>query len=609
MSGKRKGGAEKAREKKRLLLLNASDKCYKLKDMFSKNSKLSNTPSTLKSDTNAVGQSNDRIVLNEIKDLVTVEKIYSSLSNDMFVDTSLKTMSNVTNLIMADKIDSSVSNDSIVPVHNNDPINQLPVNRLELRNRIRAGPYRPIMESYPKTMQGASERSFQKSWFEKYVWLEYSPSKDLAFCFPCRIFKGNNLNSSQLDDAFSKTGFCSWYRGINRFNKHQITKSHIFSTQAMADYLNTTSIDQQIDISRKEYISKCESDRLHNRKIMKRLIDITLCLVKGGRPFRGHDEGEKSNQKSLFKEIVNTFAKYEIVLKEHFENGPKNAKYTSNRIQNDLISSIHNVLIKKVKADLQNVYVSILADETSDVGHHEQLSIVIRYFDDQMNRPVETFLDLVRLVSVNAESIFTAISNIIHSKFGIGWSSIIAVCFDGASTMSGNIGEVQRKFKEMNANILYVHCYAHCLNLSLIDSITSNTSNKNQVVFNFLGSVQFLYSFIEGSPTRHAIFENIAKEHGSNLQTLKSCSTTRWACRSEAVNAIKHNYRALLKALDEITKKSLLPDVKMKGLGLLKSNQIIQFYFLYEYDATYFTTSFKSEFFITNSKVRSFICS
>ncbi|XP_060845526.1 zinc finger MYM-type protein 1-like [Rhopalosiphum padi] len=435
------------------------------------------------------------------------------------------------------------------------------------------------MESYPKTMQGASERSFQKSWFEKYVWLEYSPSKDLAFCFPCRIFKGNNLNSSQLDDAFSKTGFCSWYRGINRFNKHQITKSHIFSTQAMADYLNTTSIDQQIDISRKEYISKCESDRLHNRKIMKRLIDITLCLVKGGRPFRGHDEGEKSNQKGLFKEIVNIFAKYEIVLKEHFENGPKNAKYTSNRIQNDLISSIHNVLIKKVKADLQNVYVSILADETSDVGHHEQLSIVIRYFDDQMNRPVETFLDLVRLVSVNAESIFTAISNIIHSKFGIGWSSIIAVCFDGASTMSGNIGGVQRKFKEMNANILYVHCYAHCLNLSLIDSITSNTSNKNQVVFNFLGSVQFLYSFIEGSPTRHAIFENIAKEHGSNLQTFKSCSTTRWACRSEAVNAIKHNYRALLKALDEITKKSLLPDVKMKGLGL--KSQIKSFNFIF----------------------------
>jgi hypothetical protein len=104
-----------------------------------------------------------------------------------------------------------------------------------------------------------------------------------------------------------------------------------------------------------------------------------LCLVRGGRqsPSRSHDEGEKINQKGLYKELVNTFAKYEIVLKEHFENGPINAKYTSNRIQNDLICSIHNVLIKKVKADLQNVYISILADVTSDVGHHDQFSIVI----------------------------------------------------------------------------------------------------------------------------------------------------------------------------------------------------------------------------------------
>lgn len=160
------------------------------------------------------------------------------------------------------------------------------------------------MESYPKTLQGAAERSFQKSWFEKYVWLEYCPSKDAAFCFPCRIFKGNNLNSSQLDDSFSKTGFCSWYIGIDRFNKHQMSKSHIFSTQAMADYLNTTSIDQRIDISRKEFISKCESDRLRNREIMKRLMDITLCLVKGGRPFRGHDEGEKVIKKVYIKKFL-----------------------------------------------------------------------------------------------------------------------------------------------------------------------------------------------------------------------------------------------------------------------------------------------------------------
>ncbi|XP_022160775.1 uncharacterized protein LOC111026901 [Myzus persicae] len=122
--------------------------------MFSKNSKLSNTPSISKSDTNAVGQSNDRI-----DDKCNVEPD----ETNALVDTSMKTMSDVTDHILADKTDTSVSKVSVVPLHNNDPVNQLPVNCLELRDRKSADPYCPNMESYPKTMQGASERSLQKT--------------------------------------------------------------------------------------------------------------------------------------------------------------------------------------------------------------------------------------------------------------------------------------------------------------------------------------------------------------------------------------------------------------------------------------------------------------
>jgi len=45
----------------------------------------------------------------------------------------------------------------------------------------------------------------------------------------------------------------------------------------------------------------------------------------------------------------------------------------------------------------------IIADETSDVGHHEQLSIIIRHFDLQKNRPVETLIGLKRMTSADAE--------------------------------------------------------------------------------------------------------------------------------------------------------------------------------------------------------------
>lgn len=126
-----------------------------------------------------------------------------------------------------------------------------------------------------------------------------------------------------------------------------------------------------------------------------------------------------------------------------------------------------------------------------------------------------------------------------------------------------------------------MHCYAHCLNLTLIDAVCANAkcSDRNKCVFDFLGTVQFVYAFIEGSPQRHAIFEKFAKENGATIQTLKSLSQTRWACRAEAVNAIKNNYNSLLKALEEINSKCLIPEVSAKCRGLMYQLTTFEFIF------------------------------
>lgn len=107
-----------------------------------------------------------------------------------------------------------------------------------------------------------------------------------------------------------------------------------------------------------------------------------------------------------------------------------------------------------------------MADETNDEGHHEQLSVVFRYFDTKTNRPKETFIALKRILTVNAESIFNALDNILTCQLKLDWNRVVAVCFDGAATMTSNINGDQAKCKSKNDNILYVHCYAHCLNLT-----------------------------------------------------------------------------------------------------------------------------------------------
>lgn len=51
---------------------------------------------------------------------------------------------------------------------------------------------------------------------------------------------------------------------------------------------------------------------MENRNIMKRLIYVAICLTKGGRPFRGHNESKSSNEKGLFLDIVQLLVKYVI---------------------------------------------------------------------------------------------------------------------------------------------------------------------------------------------------------------------------------------------------------------------------------------------------------
>ena len=50
---------------------------------------------------------------------------------------------------------------------------------------------------------------------------------------------------------------------------------------------------------------------------------------------------------------------------------------------------------------------------------------------------------------------------------------IVSQGYDGASVMSGRCAGVQQKICEVVPHAVYVHCYAHCLNLVLVDSTKS----------------------------------------------------------------------------------------------------------------------------------------
>lgn len=458
-----------------------------------------------------------------------------------------------------------------------DPLSGIPIptNFTERGPRILKGPYRPNIVRFPYTTFGNRTRAFNPDWFKRYTWLEYS-KLDAAFCFYCRFF-GTNIKDNSTD-IFTKVGFKNWYKAKESFNKHETSAFHIKSANALSAYelreKHQTSANKLITEASIQEIAQNEKKRLENRKAISRLVDIVITLAKAGRPFRGHDESKESNCRGLFLDTVDLLRRYDPTLNNFLKTAPKNATYLSAEIQNDFIASLHDVMFRSISNSIRAKKISIMADETSDAGHHEQMCVVIRYFDEITCMTIERFVCLRRLLTTDAATIFNLLDSVLN-ELGASWQDVVSVCFDGASTMSGHLSGVQTRCKEINPRILYVHCYAHCLNLVLVDACKVEANNR--VVFDFFGVVQFLYSFIEGSPTRHATFEHIAQIVGIKIKTLKSLSTTRWACRAEAVSAVKNHLPATIQTLEEICENSNYADSRAKAGGILHQTKSFQF--------------------------------
>lgn len=466
-----------------------------------------------------------------------------------------------------------------IPAELDDPCQDLPKNRLEKLARISRGPHHPCLSTYPvKTVgkgRNSRNRSFKSTWFEYYKWLEYSVVKDAAYCFACRCFALNDSSATgSIENAFTTTGFSSWHKAHEMFKTHEKSRCHASSMVGWENFNASKPVDVMLDDAKEAELKEKEKRRLENHKYMSRLIDIVRLLAKGGKPLRGHDESEESDEKGLFLEIVSLLQKYDPMFKSYIENAPKNCVYLSNRIQNDILASLSTVILRTISDEIKGQPFAVIADETSDVSHHEQLAVVFRYIPNGDKYPVERLVSLQRLKSTDAGNIFKAI-NCVLTELGVLWKDVVSVCFDGASAMAGEFTGVQARCKEVNSSIMYVHCYAHCLNLALVSACTSH--KENPIIFDFFGIVQIIFSYIEGSPKRHAIYEDIVKETTIKIKTLKSLSDTRWACRSEAVSVIHAHLVDIVKAIEECTESTSDSKLRAKGKGILLQVQSFNF--------------------------------
>lgn len=440
----------------------------------------------------------------------------------------------------------------------------------DIAARPNQSPIQPILQ-YPVTILGGKRRSFNSLWYKKYRWLEYSRERDAVYCFPCRFF-GTCNGLGRGTNTFTQVGFRDWKHATGHggmLAKHNNSFAHKQAILAWNDYkINAkrgSLIDDRVDSQRRQQIQ-------NNRHYLKTLAQILLLCGKQDIPLRGHREMDPSLNRGNFLEILQTVALHDQIIQEKLESGPRNAVYISPGIQNLMLKILGDLIRKSVCDGVKEAKMfSLLVDEAKDVSKAEQVSVVVR-FVDMKGSIHEHFLTFIDTASLTAEGLTKHIFDTLE-KFQLDPQWIVAQCYDGASVMSGHLSGVQSRVKDVVPHAQYVHCYAHTLNLVLVDSVKILPSATE-----FFLLLQTLYSLMSTTKV-HSIFVCKQKELHPDKQPyqLQKLCNTRWACRYAAVNAICRTYDAILATL-ELVGDSSDSEKAIEANGLY--HQIAKFLFL-----------------------------
>lgn len=221
---------------------------------------------------------------------------------------------------------------------------------------------RPLLNSYPKKRQGSRERCLQPTWYDSFSWLEYFENVDACLCYPCRIFAKDAVK----EKTFIKAGFSNWKTAMETdrgFNKHQKSDVHI---RAMASWK-----EREYRESRGQTVRNLIQLNPEHKIWLKTVFNTTKYLVANGMPFRGDEEKTDFNEQVSGGLYLNTFTDLHFTqnpnLEEIAKRLPKNAKYTSPQMQNEVIETLSEIVSETVANECKKAGLfTLMMDGTTD---------------------------------------------------------------------------------------------------------------------------------------------------------------------------------------------------------------------------------------------------
>lgn len=423
------------------------------------------------------------------------------------------------------------------------------------------GPYQPVPSGgFKKTKIGADNyyRSFATHWYRQYPTIEYSVVCDAVFCFVCRHFKPAN---NYAENVFTQKGFKNWRKMRENMNQHIDSTSH---KDAVAQWGASTQSGSSGAVVA-QLSTQAASATQRNRECVASIARGALYCARQDIALRGHREKnpetakehgpEESEQDEIFyssnrgnmQELIHLLKLESKDLSQKMDKLPKNATYTSKDSQNQILQAASKVVLDRIIAEVKGnggVY-SVIADEARDNSCVEKMSVCIRYMHGNSIR--ERFLGFIDIDALDAHSLSESLRRYVEDDMNLSLKDCIGQSYDGASVMSGRVAGVQQLIRDKSDYPCpYTHCYAHRVNLVLVD-VARNVEFVNRT----FGLFEAIYAFQSSSTLRHAKF-NASQCGETRVLKIPQHSDTRWVSKHKGVTFFKTRYSCVVNALDEI---------------------------------------------------------
>ncbi|XP_047135342.1 uncharacterized protein LOC124812563 [Hydra vulgaris] len=392
------------------------------------------------------------------------------------------------------------------------------------------------------------------------VWLSYCHSSKAMFRTVCLAY-----SKASESNAFTD-GMNDWKHVHQRIEEHKSSKHHCRSVEA---HMSSNDKDvYSLLFSNQKNVRAAQVKE--KRQVLERVIEIVKFIGKRGLSYRSINDAaycldNVNIDHGNFLEILILLSKFDPLMKNHLDIVTEKSKqrhvtcaasgtkgrgglvtFISSTTVNYVIEFVRRMIKASIADEIQSAGMfSVQLDTTQDVSVKDQCSIVIRYVKDHI---YEQLVSVSNCTNSTGKGMFELFRDEIV-KMGINIEKCVGTLQSGRQTCRANIPVSQNG--SVKHPQVHVWCYAHVLNLVLVD--TTETTKAAISIFQLINKCAV---FLRESYIRMDIWAS----KQSNNRRLNVIGETRWWAKNHALKKIFGSfnnpstslYIELIKTLQEL---------------------------------------------------------